>query len=84
MSKRVITADHVLISGEVHGQIKVRQKIEIYPKGRVLGNIKTPCLMIKEGAVFEGNSRMGDDNFEKIHENNNDSQYLYRKPGCGG
>jgi cytoskeletal protein CcmA (bactofilin family) len=80
----VITADHVLISGEVHGQIKVRQKIEIYPKGRVLGNIKTPCLMIKEGAVFEGNSRMGDDNFEKIHENNNDSQYLYRKPECGG
>ncbi|MCX5836501.1 MAG: polymer-forming cytoskeletal protein [Deltaproteobacteria bacterium] len=63
-----ITADIVLISGEVRGQIEVREKVEIYPTGRVLGNIKTPALIIKEGAVFEGNSRMGNGNPEKNHK----------------
>jgi cytoskeletal protein CcmA (bactofilin family) len=57
-----IITDIVLISGEVRGQIEVKDRIEIYPPGRVLGNIKTPTLIIREGAVFEGNSMMGDDN----------------------
>jgi cytoskeletal protein CcmA (bactofilin family) len=63
--KADIKADHVLISGEVHGQIDVKERIEIYPPGRVLGNMKTPILIIKEGAVFEGNSRMGNESLEK-------------------
>jgi cytoskeletal protein CcmA (bactofilin family) len=56
-----IKADIVLISGEFRGQIEVKERIEIYPTGRVMGNIKTPALIIKEGAVFEGNSRMGNE-----------------------
>lgn len=60
-----IKADHVLINGNVCGQIDVREKIEIYPPGCVLGYIKTPILIIKEGAVFEGNSRMGNEILEK-------------------
>lgn len=63
-----IMADHVLISGEVNGQIEVTERIEIYPTGRVLGNMKTPILVIKEGAVFEGNSRMGNENLEKKYD----------------
>jgi cytoskeletal protein CcmA (bactofilin family) len=55
-----IKSDIVLISGEVRGQIEVKDRIEIYPPGRVFGNIKTPTLIIKEGAIFEGNSQMGD------------------------
>jgi len=57
--KADINADIVLVSGTVCGQIEVKERIEIYPPGRVLGNIKTSSLIIKEGAVFEGNSRMG-------------------------
>jgi len=54
-----IAADIVLISGEVTGQIEAKERIEIYPQGRMHGNIKTPALIIKEGALFEGSSQMG-------------------------
>jgi cytoskeletal protein CcmA (bactofilin family) len=53
-----ITVDSVLVSGKVCGQITVRERIEIYPPGHVLGNIHTPTLVIKEGGVFEGKSHM--------------------------
>ena len=60
-----ITSDIVLISGEVHGQINAGAKIEIYPTGRVFGNMNTPSLVVKEGAVFEGNLCMGNEKYEK-------------------
>jgi cytoskeletal protein CcmA (bactofilin family) len=66
--KADIMADSVLISGEVNGWIEVRERIEIYPTGRVLGNMKTPTLIIKEGAVFEGNSLMGNGKIDKNSE----------------
>lgn len=53
-----ISTDIVLISGKVCGQIEVRERIEIYPPGQVLGDIRTPTLIIKEGGIFEGSSRM--------------------------
>ena len=64
-----VMADCVLISGEICGQIEVKERIEIYPPGRFLGNMKTPVLVIREGAVFEGNSRMGNGKTEKNNEN---------------
>ena len=65
-----VTADCVLISGEICGRIEVKERVEIYPPGRFLGNMKTPVLVIREGAVFEGNSRMGNGKTEKNNENN--------------
>lgn len=53
-----INVASIIISGDVHGQIECKERIEIYPPGRVLGNIKAPRLIMKEGAVFEGTSRM--------------------------
>lgn len=53
-----INVDNIVISGDVHGEIKVKEKIEIYPPGRVIGNVTTNIFIIKEGAVFEGTSRM--------------------------
>lgn len=63
-----ITSDIVLISGEVHGQIKAGARIEIYPTGRLFGNMNTPSLVIKEGAVFLGNVCMGNENYENNNE----------------
>ena len=60
-----ITSDIVLISGEVHGQINAGAKIEIYATGRVIGNMNTPSLVVKEGGVFEGNLCMGNEKYEK-------------------
>jgi cytoskeletal protein CcmA (bactofilin family) len=47
-----------VVSGDVRGQIEVKDMIEIYPPGKVFGNVKTTVFIIKEGAVFEGTSHM--------------------------
>lgn len=48
------------VSGRVTGTIHVREKLEIHPKGRLLGEItlEKPNLVIHEGGVFEGNIDM--------------------------
>lgn len=48
------------VSGKVTGNIHVKEKLEIHPKGRVLGEItlEKPNLVIHEGGVFEGNIDM--------------------------
>lgn len=47
-----------LINGTVNGDIVATKRIEIGRVGKVLGNIKTPALIIENGAVFEGNCQM--------------------------
>jgi len=45
-------------NGEVHGKIDVTEKLEIYSTGQLWGDVTTPVFVIKEGAVFEGLSKM--------------------------
>jgi cytoskeletal protein CcmA (bactofilin family) len=49
---------HIIISGEIRGNIVAGRKVEIHAPGRVVGNIQTPVLVVDEGVVFEGNCRM--------------------------
>jgi len=44
------------VSGKVTGTFHVREKLEIHPKGRVVGDLtlEKPNLVIHEGGVFEG------------------------------
>ena len=46
------------INGTVNGDINASGRIELGRSARVHGNIRTPALVIEEGAVFEGNCRM--------------------------
>ena len=46
------------IHGRVFGNIEGRRRIEIYPTGKVRGDIQTPLLVISPGAMFDGRSRM--------------------------
>lgn len=48
------------VSGKVTGTIHVKEKMEIHPKGRVVGDLtlEKPNLVIHEGGVFEGNVDM--------------------------
>jgi len=64
-----IKVANIIISGDVHGQIECKDKIEIYPPGRVLGNVKSPRFIITEGAIFEGTSRMESLKSEKYKVN---------------
>ena len=53
-----IQVSHIIISGEVRGNITASDRIEIRAPAKVFGNIETPVLVIAEGVVFEGNCSM--------------------------
>jgi cytoskeletal protein CcmA (bactofilin family) len=53
-----IRASHIIISGEVRGNILANSKIEIHTPGKVFGNIEAPVVFIEEGVVFDGNCKM--------------------------
>jgi cytoskeletal protein CcmA (bactofilin family) len=46
------------IHGVVNGDIIAGQRIELGRAAKLNGNIQTPSLMIEQGAVFEGSSKM--------------------------
>jgi cytoskeletal protein CcmA (bactofilin family) len=51
-----IHADTIIVDGFVRGDIIAQKKITLSGTSRVIGNIKTPSLVIEFGAHFEGNS----------------------------
>lgn len=53
-----IQVSQIIISGEVHGNITAKKRIEIHPPGKVIGNIRAPVVVIEEGVVFDGNCGM--------------------------
>lgn len=53
-----IQADTLIVDGFVRGDITATSKVTLSSAGRVIGNIKTPALVIDYGAYFEGNSLM--------------------------
>lgn len=46
------------INGTVNGDIKATQRVEFGRNAQVRGDIRTPSLVIEDGAIFEGNCRM--------------------------
>jgi len=53
-----IQISHIVINGEVRGNITADQKIEIHPPAKVYGNIQAPAVIIDEGVMFEGQTQM--------------------------
>jgi cytoskeletal protein CcmA (bactofilin family) len=52
--KANISAQAIVIHGEVEGNIAARDRIEIKKDGSVVGDVKTPRLIIEDGAAFNG------------------------------
>jgi cytoskeletal protein CcmA (bactofilin family) len=50
-----------VVSGIVRGDIVARERVELGPVSKIYGNIFTPSLVIKDGAIFEGVCRMIDE-----------------------
>jgi len=48
----------VIINGQVNGNIKAKQGVEIRAPGRMVGNIETPSLIIEKGVSFDGQCKM--------------------------
>jgi len=53
-----IDVGSIYISGEVQGNIEVKEKINIHSSGRFFGDVRTPVFVMEEGAVFDGRSHM--------------------------
>jgi cytoskeletal protein CcmA (bactofilin family) len=56
--RATISAQSVVVSGEVVGDCHAENRVEIQASGRVTGNIRAPKIVIAEGAMFKGNSDM--------------------------
>src|SRR5213593_3993151 len=52
--------DVLRVDGKITGTVHVKEKLEIHPTGRVVGDLTLakPNLVIHEGGVFEGNIDM--------------------------
>ena len=47
-----------VIMGELNGTIDAKERVEVYPPGRVGGDIHAPVISIEPGGVFNGNCVM--------------------------
>lgn len=54
-----IVAREALISGEVKGDIRAVDRIEILKSASIVGNLSTARIVIEEGAYFNGDVEIG-------------------------
>ena len=55
-----IEVGSLIVHGEVRGNVVARDSIELHASSKLLGNIRTPVLIIERGAVYEGSCKMVD------------------------
>ncbi len=53
-----IVSDSVLISGRVEGNVRARERVEIFRSGQLKGDVFTADIMIEGGAEFQGYCHM--------------------------
>ena len=53
-----IAVGTAIVMGEVVGTIDAADRIEVYPPGRVAGDIQSPVISIEEGGMLNGNCSM--------------------------
>ncbi len=64
--KANIDTKSVYISGDVQGNIDVKEKINIHSTGKFSGDVRTPVFVMEAGAIFNGMSHMDDVVQQKI------------------
>ncbi len=56
-----ITAQNVMVAGQIRGNVTATHRLEIVASGKVWGDITVASLLIEEGGLFRGQSTMKDD-----------------------
>ena len=59
--KTNIMANSVIVEGIIMGNISARNRVMLLPTARVLGDIKTPELIIQNGVILEGRCMIAHD-----------------------
>jgi cytoskeletal protein CcmA (bactofilin family) len=53
-----VTSKIVIVEGEVHGNINVLERCELRSRSQLIGDLRSPRLIIEEGATFVGRSEV--------------------------
>jgi cytoskeletal protein CcmA (bactofilin family) len=56
--KSNINARNAVLAGEVHGNVTVKDKLTVSSTGKLYGNVAAQSLVIEEGGLFQGSSKM--------------------------
>jgi len=54
-----IIAGEVIVCGNVRGNVRAKNRIEIKKEGSVTGDLTTPQILIEDGAYFKGSIEIG-------------------------
>ena len=76
-----IDVDTVVVSGEVHGNIRASNRVQLHAPAKHFGNIISPVVTIDEGVVFEGNCHMTEADDVLGEENHNHKVTFISKDG---
>jgi cytoskeletal protein CcmA (bactofilin family) len=55
-----INANIIIISGSVTGDLRASSRVEIIKPARFEGTITTPSLIVEEGVIFHGTTKMSE------------------------
>lgn len=53
-----IDGQTITVSGKVTGNVTAREKLELRPESKMVGNAKAPRIVVADGASFKGNVDM--------------------------
>lgn len=57
-----LTGKAIFIGGKVKGNIIAFQRLELQSTAQIEGDVTTPVLVIDDGAIFDGNCKMEEEN----------------------
>jgi len=57
---------HIIINGEIKGNITASEKVEVNSNGKVYGTIISPKLVVEEGAYLEANCHTTDKSSQPV------------------
>ena len=55
-----VIANSALISGEIQGGVKIKEKLELTSTAKVFGDIKVGILVVAAGSILNGKCQMGE------------------------
>ncbi len=53
-----VYVDSAVVSGEIRGNVKAKNRVELRAPGKLYGDMESPAIIIEEGVIFDGNCRM--------------------------
>lgn len=56
-----VVANNAKVSGEIRGNLKVKERLDLGPLSRISGDVKTKILIVEAGAIVNGKINMGEE-----------------------